>query len=101
MKRLPACRRPPQVLPPRIDALDPLEVPPYGNVDLADAKSRIGDRVCIVGGLDDMEVRDFLQEHLQRQIICECQILIDEKELRKRDLMRQFGVDLEGIELVD
>jgi hypothetical protein len=39
-----------------IDALDPLEVAPYGNVDLADAHGRIGDRVCIVGGLDDMEV---------------------------------------------
>ncbi|MFH1566614.1 MAG: uroporphyrinogen decarboxylase family protein [Gemmatimonadota bacterium] len=39
-----------------IDALDPLEVPPYGNVDLADASRRIGGRVCLVGGLDDMEV---------------------------------------------
>lgn len=39
-----------------IDALDPLEVPPYGNVDLADARRRISDRVCLVGGLDDMEV---------------------------------------------
>ncbi len=39
-----------------IDFLDPLEVAPYGNVDLGDAHRRIGDRVCIVGGLDDMEV---------------------------------------------
>ena len=39
-----------------IDALDPLEVPPYGDVDLRDAMARIGDRVCLVGGLDDMEV---------------------------------------------
>jgi hypothetical protein len=39
-----------------IDALDPLEVPPYGDVDLGDAQRRIGDRVCLVGGLDDMEV---------------------------------------------
>jgi len=39
-----------------IDFLDPLEVPPYGNVDLGDAVRRIGDRVCLVGGLDDMEV---------------------------------------------
>ncbi len=39
-----------------IDSLDPLEVPPYGNVDLGDAIRRIGDQVCLVGGLDDMEV---------------------------------------------
>jgi hypothetical protein len=45
-----------------IDALDPLEVPPYGNVDLGDAKRRIGDRVCLVGGLDDMEVLESLDE---------------------------------------
>jgi hypothetical protein len=39
-----------------IDSLDPLEVPPFGNVDLGDAIRRIGDRVCLVGGLDDMEI---------------------------------------------
>ena len=39
-----------------IDALDPLEAPPWGDVDLAEAKRRIGDRVCLVGNLDDMEV---------------------------------------------
>lgn len=39
-----------------IDALDPLEMPPYGDVDLADAKRRVGDKYCLVGPLDDMEV---------------------------------------------
>ena len=43
-----------------IDALDPLEVPPYGDVDLADASRRISDKICIVGGLDDMEVLESL-----------------------------------------
>jgi len=50
-----------------IDALDPLEVPPYGNVDLADARKRIGDRVCLVGGLDDMEVVESLDEDAVRE----------------------------------
>jgi uroporphyrinogen-III decarboxylase len=45
-----------------IDALDPLEVPPYGDVDLADAKRRIGDGVCLVGGLDDMEALESFDE---------------------------------------
>ncbi len=35
---------------------DPLEAPPSGDVCLADAKKRIGDRVCLVGNLDDMAV---------------------------------------------
>jgi len=39
-----------------LDALDPLERPPCGDVDLAEAKRRIGDRVCLVGNFDDMEV---------------------------------------------
>lgn len=39
-----------------IDALDPLEAPPWGDCDLAEARRRIGDRVCLVGNLDDMEV---------------------------------------------
>jgi uroporphyrinogen-III decarboxylase len=51
-----------------IDFLDPLEVPPYGNVDLADAHRRIGDRVCLVGGLDDMEVLETRDEATVRQL---------------------------------
>ena len=39
-----------------IDALDPLEASPWGDCDLKEAMDRIGDRVCLVGNLDDMEV---------------------------------------------
>ena len=39
-----------------IDSLDPLEIPPYGNVDLAGAKERLSGEVCIVGPNDDMEI---------------------------------------------
>lgn len=38
------------------NALDPLEGPPGGNVDLGEAKRRIGDRVCLLGNLDDLAV---------------------------------------------
>ncbi|HJN30239.1 MAG TPA: uroporphyrinogen decarboxylase family protein [Candidatus Latescibacteria bacterium] len=51
-----------------IDFLDPLEVPPYGNVDLGDAHRRIGDRVCLVGGLDDMEVLETCDEATVRRM---------------------------------
>ncbi len=43
-----------------IDALDPLEAPPWGDADLRRAQEILGGRVCIVGNLDDMEVLDKL-----------------------------------------
>ncbi len=52
-------------------------------------------------GLDDFEVRDALEEYLGRKIVCECQILYDEREIRRRDIMRVFGNDFEGMELLD
>ena len=55
---------------------------------------------CLKQGLDNFEVRDFLEEHLGRPIICECDILIDRRELRKRDLARYFGMDFEGYDFV-
>ena len=39
-----------------IDAIDPLEAPPWGDCELAEAKARMGSRICLVGNLDDMEV---------------------------------------------
>lgn len=39
-----------------MDSLDPMEAPPWGDADLREARRRIGDRVCFVGNLDDMEV---------------------------------------------
>jgi hypothetical protein len=52
-------------------------------------------------GLDDFEVKDFLRKYLGRQIICECNILYDPREVRKRDLERMYGLDFEGYDLVD
>jgi len=37
-------------------ALDPLELPPWGDCDPAAAKAKLRGKVCIVGCLDDMEV---------------------------------------------
>ena len=51
--------------------------------------------------MDDFEVRDFLKEYLRRPIICECDILIDRKALRKKDLARMYGLDFKGYEFVD
>ena len=43
-----------------MDALDPLEAPPWGDCDLAEAKRRIGSDICMVGNLDDMEILEKL-----------------------------------------
>ena len=50
-----------------IDSLDPVEQPPYGDMEMDEAVRLIGDRVCIVGGLDDMEVLETREvEEVQR-----------------------------------
>lgn len=44
-----------------IDALDPLEAPPWGDVgDLRAAREAAGEALCFVGNLDDMEIVDAL-----------------------------------------
>lgn len=44
-----------------MDALDPLEAPPWGDVaDLGEARKLVGERLCLVGNLDDMEVLEAL-----------------------------------------
>lgn len=46
-----------------MDAMDPFEAPPWGDVaDLGEARALIGERLCIVGNLDDMEVINALPE---------------------------------------
>ncbi|MFA4029703.1 MAG: hypothetical protein GDYSWBUE_000997 [Candidatus Fervidibacterota bacterium] len=39
-----------------VDALDPLEAPPWGDCDMAEAKKLLRGKVCIVGNMDDMNV---------------------------------------------
>jgi len=36
------------------DAIDPLEAPPGGDIDLATAKKRMGSQICLVGNIDEM-----------------------------------------------
>jgi len=43
-----------------IDALDPMEAAPWGDVDLSVARQRLAGRTCMVGNLDDMEVLESL-----------------------------------------
>ena len=43
--------------------------------------------------LDFYVVKDLIEEHLGRELECECEILGDKKAIRRRKLGRQFGVD--------
>ena len=43
-----------------VDFLEPMEAPPWGDVHLGRAKEIVGDRYCMVGNLDDMEIVDKL-----------------------------------------
>jgi len=51
-----------------LDFLEPMEAPPWGDTDLGKAKQIIGDRFCMVGNLDDMEVVDKLSTEQVRTI---------------------------------
>ena len=55
--------------------------------------------LCRIRGLDYFAVIEILFEHLGRKLECECQILYDERELRREALRRQFGVDFESGEV--
>jgi hypothetical protein len=55
-----------------MDSLDPLEGPPWGDTTLAECKERIGDRVCLLGNLDDMEIIGKVDGETIEQLAEEC-----------------------------
>lgn len=57
------------------------------------------ERLCRKRGLDDFAVRDILVDHLGRKLDCECQVLYDERKLRRQALRRQFEVDFKNREV--
>jgi uroporphyrinogen-III decarboxylase len=50
------------------DSLNPLEPPPLGDVILADAKQRIGDRVCLVGNIQYEELAAATEEEVDGMV---------------------------------
>lgn len=55
-----------------MNILEPLEAPPCGNVNLADAKRRIGDRVCLMGNIDEMTVMESMDLDTVKQRAVQC-----------------------------
>ena len=54
-----------------MDALDPLEAPPWGDADLRAAREECGDSVTFVGNLDDMEILEKLPASDVRRMAAE------------------------------
>jgi hypothetical protein len=51
------------------DGLNVLEPPPIGDTDLADAKDRIGDRVCLIGNIQYDDIARGTQEDIERLVV--------------------------------
>jgi hypothetical protein len=61
---------------------------------------------CEMKGFDPYEVRDLIENHLGKKLVCECQIVNAEEAIRRARLRRSFGLDFgepgnETCELVD
>ena len=48
---------------------------------------------CERTGYDFYVVRDIIFERLGRKLVCECELLRDDKKLRRMELEKMFGVD--------
>ncbi len=48
---------------------------------------------CLRTRYDFFEVRNMLEERIGHKVICECQLLEDDRERRRRELTQVFGVD--------
>ena len=51
------------------DGLNVLEPPPIGDTDLADAKNRIGDRVCLIGNIQYDDIARGTREDIERLVV--------------------------------
>jgi len=51
-----------------VDALDPLEAPPDGDITLADAKRRIGDRCCLFGNMQFRDLETATPEQIDEMV---------------------------------
>ena len=57
-----------------VDVMEPMEEPPGGNVDLAEAKRRVGKKLCIKGNINTF---DFMMNASPSQVEEKCKRLID------------------------
>jgi hypothetical protein len=51
---------------------------------------------CLKNGYDFYAVRDLIEERIGRRLVCECELLNNEGEIRRKELERTFGLDFGG-----
>ena len=51
------------------------------------------ERCCKKTRLSPLAVKEMIEEHIGRKIFCECEILSDPKEIKRKRLQAAFGVD--------
>ena len=61
--------------------------------------------IVSANGYDFFVARDIIFERLGRTLVCECEMLGDDKKLRRLELERMFGVDFgesgrRGVDLI-
>jgi uroporphyrinogen-III decarboxylase len=64
-----------------VDVMEPMEEPPGGDVDIAEAKRRVGDKLCIKGNINTF---DFMLNATPLQVEEKCKKLIDVAATRRR-----------------
>jgi uroporphyrinogen decarboxylase len=58
-----------------LDSMEPLEEPPTGNVDMAEAKRRVGNKLCLKGNINTTE---FMLTAAPEEVEVKCKKLIDD-----------------------
>ena len=48
---------------------------------------------CEKKGFDFYEVKDLIEQHIDKKMICECQIVNDERAIKRAILQKTFGLD--------
>ena len=59
------------------------------------------EKYCQRNCFDFYAVSDIIEERIGRKLLCECELLHDDRTMRRKDLERVFGLDFEGYDLVD
>ncbi len=54
------------------DVIDPLEAPPGGDVELAAVKKKIGNKICLVGNIDEMTILSTASPEKVERLSIEC-----------------------------
>ena len=53
-------------------------------------------QLCKRYGYDPFITKEIIEDRIGRKLTCECQVLNDERAIRRRKLETAFGVDFEG-----